>query len=315
MNCPKCGTEIIDVSGKCPNCWTKTSSSKERPVRPKYFKPMVAAMIALAVLGIAALVVASVLSSRQTDVTYAPSLPIIPGSSVIGSDQNQNPQGNVIGAVPPDQSGGSVMQAPEPNPLPSQENPGYTKKPKPPQYVIDYLNFVKSVEEHRQKLLKDTQNAFAIGAANKASGGLDALLNMLDDEGTAQAKDPLQDTKDELSRQYTNWNNILAFFNNRQPPQECKEFAAYYQQVLYNETGSIGQIITTLSAGGDYDKNSVTQVVVGLQGILKGGAQKSIDTSVEYADTSLTNLVSNYDMEKPFTVSKEQGSGGSILGF
>ncbi len=313
MNCPKCGVEITDKSGQCPSCWTKTSSAKERPARPKYFKPIVAAMIALAILGIAALVVASVLKGRQADITYAPSLPQGP-NTVLGTNQNLQPQDNVLGAPLPDNSGGNVLQAPPASPLPSAQT--IAGKPKPPQYVIDYLNFVKAVEEHRQKLLKDTQNAFAIGAATKASGGLDALLNMLDDEGTSQAKDPLQDTKDELSRQYTNWNGVLDYFGKRQPPEECKEFASYYQQVLYNETKSIGNIIATLSStGGDYDKQGVTQVVAGLEGILKGGAQKDIDTSVEYADTSLTNLVSNYDMVKPFTVSKEQGSGGSILGF
>lgn len=315
MNCPKCGVEITDKSGQCPSCWTKTSSVKEMPARPKYFKPIVAAMITLAVLGIAALVVASVINSRKSDITYAPSLPAGPDNSVIGSEQYQQPQGNIMGAPPPDNSGGNVVQAPEANPLPTQQTPTVAGKPKPPQYVVDYLNFAKAVEEHRQKLLKDTQNAFAIGAVAKASGGLDGLLNMLDEEGTGQAKDPLQDTKDELTRQYTNWNNVLAFFGNRQPPQECKDFAAYYQQVLYNETASISQIVTTLGAGGGFDSKQVAQVVSGLQGILKGGAQKDIDTAVDNADTSLDNLVSNYDMEKPFTVSKEQGSGGSILGF
>lgn len=314
MNCPKCGAAITDKSGKCTHCWTSIKSKKEGIKRPRYFKPLIISMIVLAVLALAALVVASILGAKQKDITYAPNLNTNVPEPVISAN-SPNQSGNVLGADPNLSPGANVMSAPVPANIPGGTSEGAVNKPKPPQYVIDYLDFVKGIEEHRQRLLRDTQTAFAIGATAKSMQGLDGLLEMLDDEGSDKAKDPLIDTKNELNRHYANWVSTVNYFDQRKPPQECRDFAAYYRQVIYNEAVTIGQIVNTMSSSSDYSSRDVTKIIANLQGIMKGDAQKNIDTSVEYADTSLDNLVSNYDMQKPFSVTKEQGTSGSILGF
>jgi len=43
--------------------------------------------------------------------------------------------------------------------------------------------------------------------------------------------------------------------------------------------------------------------------------QASIDQASDDADARLTELVSQYDMQKPFSIRREEQSGGNIMGF
>jgi len=43
--------------------------------------------------------------------------------------------------------------------------------------------------------------------------------------------------------------------------------------------------------------------------------QGGIDASADNADAKLTQLVSKYDMQKPFNVPREERTSGSIMGF
>ena len=111
-----------------------------------------------------------------------------------------------------------------------ETTPSSTPKPKPPQAVVDYLNYVKTVEDHRQMLLKDTTNALTMSAAGGTTQSLLNLIDMASDPDSAQARDPLKDCKDELKRQYGNWLNTLSYFDKKPAPPECREFSGDLQR-------------------------------------------------------------------------------------
>ncbi len=225
------------------------------------------------------------------------------------------PPGGIMNAPAGIPRGGNLMVAPSGNPGPGSVAPTADRKPKPPQSVVDYLNFVKRVEEHRQMLLKDT--AVAMGFAQ--SGQMQGLLAMVQaamDPDSESARDPLAESKKELLRQYKNWLNTLEYFDRRPAPEECREFSGAYRDVLFKETKAIGEIAIALSNVNLMDPQDLSKLLASLQKMKSDPTiQASIDKAADDADAKLAKLVSKYDMEKPFDVPREQRTSGSIMGF
>ena len=180
---------------------------------------------------------------------------------------------------------------------------------------MDYLEFVKRLEAHRQMLLKDTTDAMSLSAGGQAQGMIN-LIDMAMDPDRAKAQDPLAETKKELSRQYSNWLNTITFFDKAPAPAECREFSGAYRAVIYNETKAIGDIAVSFNAVDITKLGDLSKLLGNLQK-LKGDPriQGNIDKAADDADAKLTQLTSNYDMKKPFDVPREQQGSGSIMGF
>lgn len=226
------------------------------------------------------------------------------------------PPGNVMNAPAGQPDGGNIISAPPGNPAPVAPGPASVAKPKPPPEVVAYLAFVKKIEAHRQMLLRDTGAALMLSQAGGQTQGLLDLIDMASDPDSQKAIDPLADSKAELGRQFKNWKNTLDYFDKQQAPDQCREFSGAYREVLRQETLVIGKLAV------DFSKVDVTdpQDMMKLLGVLqkmKGDPtiQKGIDDSADNADSRLDLLVSNYDMEKPFDVPREQKTSGSIMGF
>lgn len=280
MNCAKCGLELPPGVKQCPKCGK--------------VKPVVYAIAVLAVLAILAITFAVIAGRGQKDITTAP-----PGTL--------GPPGNVVTAPPGQPAGGNVVSAPPP--------PGVAK-PKPPKDVVDYLEYVKKVEEHRQMLLKDTTNALTLTAA---SGGAQSLMGMIDmamDPDADNLRDPLADVKKELNRQYKNWISTLEYFDRKLAPLQCREFSGAYRDVLYRETKTIGEIAVSFNGVNMMDPKDMRQLLDAMQKLKKDPTiQQNIDLAADNADGRLNQIVSQYDMEKPFDVPREQKTSGSIMGF
>jgi hypothetical protein len=301
MNCAKCGLDLPPGARQCPKCGTVNEF--KTPEAPKKVKPVVWLVAALALVAVAAVVFASVMASRaKQNVTQAP------GGNL--------PPGNVVTAPPGQPAPGNIVSAPPGSPAPSAGNPAGVAKPKPPQAVVDYLDFVKKVEEHRQELLRDTGDALTISAAG---GQAQSLINMIDiasDPDNKEDLDPLKDAKDELMRQYKNWVSTIGYFDKKTAPNECREFSGAYRDVLYREAKAIGEIATGLSKVNVMDPKDMSKLLSEMQKMKRDPSiQRNIDASADNADGKLKQLVSQYDMPKPFDIPREQQAGGSIMGF
>lgn len=302
MNCAKCGLDLPAGARQCPKCGTvnEFAASEQQPRRP--VKPVVYAIAALGAIALLALVVAVIAGRGRNDVTSAP--PVTPP-----------PSGGVTSAPSGQAGGGGLTSAPAPVPGPESAGiPGATK-PKPSKAVVEYLEFVKKVEEHRQMLLKDTGEALTMMVAGQAQS-IESMLDWLDEGKGGQVSDPLAKVKHELARQHANWRSTLQYFDKQAAPPECRAFSGAYRAVLYREAERIGRVDATLRGIDIMSTQGMTDGFRALQS-MKGDPrlQSDIDKAADSADASLTQLVSNYDMEKPFDVPREEPASGSIMGF
>lgn len=297
MKCAKCGQDLPQGAKFCSSCGG--NEFVETQEAPRKVKPIVLVAVGLAAVIIIALVVAVIAGGRK-NVASAP--PPAPG-----------PAANVATAPPPAPAGGNVVTAPPANPAPAVTPPGATK-PKPPQEVVDYLAFVKKVEEHRQMLLKDTGDALTLMVAGQALS-LEKMFDWLDEGKGGEIADPLADVKTETGRQYKNWLSTVRYFDGKAAPQECRAFSGAYRDLLVRQTTTIGQIVVTLNKIDLTKTQDMRSAATAMMAMKKDSSlQGGIDTAADNADAKLTQLVSQYDMEKPFKVPREE-SGGSIVGF
>lgn len=301
MKCAKCGLDLPDNARNCPKCGTVNEYAASAPAKQR--NPLVYVIVALALVVVGSVVFAGIMAGRaKQNVTAAP-----PGAAS---------PGDLTAAPPGRPAPGDIVSAPAGTPPPGDTTPPGTPKPKPPQEVVDYLNFVKKVEEHRQMLLKDTTEALLLSSAAGQAQSLLNLIDMASDPDGKEARDPLENTKRELARQYKNWLDTLAYFDRKPAPVACREFSGAYRQVLYSETKVIGDIAESFSKVNIMDPQDMSRLLAELQKMKRDPSiQASIDRMADNADTKLTQLVSQYDMEKPFSVPREKQTSGSILGF
>jgi len=271
------------------------------PAQPRKIKPIVYAIAALGLIALIAIVAVFAMRGNESVTSVPPGQPSTGGLTNVGPGQP---------------SGGGIMGVPEGGPGPGSTTPPGAAKPKPPRAVVDYLNFVKGVEEHRQKLLKDTTDALTMAASG---GGTQSMLNMIDmamDPEGKEAMDPLAETKAELNRQYKNWLSTLQYFDQKPAPPECRDFSGAYRSVLYNESKALGEIAAGFNSVNVMDPNDMKKLLSVLQKMKNDPKiQAGIDESADTADAKLGSLVAYYGMEKPFDVPREQKTGGNIMGF
>lgn len=301
MKCANCGMVLPPNYKQCPNCGNAKEFVQEEPQQKN--KSVIYIIIGLAVVALLATIIGVMASrGRGGQVTSAP--PTTPG-----------PPGNVLSAPQGTPPSGSVMSAPPTAPGPGTTTPPGASKPKPPQDVVDYLAFVKQVEEHRQQLLTDTTDALTLSSAGGGAESLMGLIDMAMDPDGAEARDPLADVKKELNRQYKNWLATLQYLDKKAAPAQCREFAGAYRAVIYGEAKAIGEIAVGMNSADMTDTKDMSKLLSTLQKMKKDPSiQKNIDSSADNADAKLTQLVSGYDMQKPFDVPREKQDGG-IMGF
>ncbi len=299
MNCAKCGLDLPPGARQCPKCGTVNEF--RTPEVPKKVKPIVWVIVALAAVAIVGIAVHAMMRGDQS-VTQAP--------------QGNLPPGNIVAAPPGAPQPGNVVSAPPGAPPPGAPTPPGVTKPKPPQAVVEYLEFVKKIEEHRQMLLKDTGDALGLSAARSQASSLLKMIDMATDPDSNENLDPLKDAKDELGRQYKNWAGTLQYFDKKAAPNECREFSGAYRQVLYSEAKAVGAVATGLQKVNIMDPKDMSKLLSDMQKMKKDPSiQRNIDASADNADAKLTQLTSSYDMKKPFDVPREQQTSGSIMGF
>lgn len=296
MNCARCGLELPPGTKQCPKCGLSNEFEHSPESPRKKLHPVYYLLIGLAAAGLIALLI---VVAGGKNPTTAPA----------GIEREDR---NIIAAPPPQPADSGIVTAPPGEAPPTEKTPEAAPKPKPTKEMVEYFAYVKKVEEHRQMLLKDTGAALMLGSA---AGGLMSMINLAMDPEGKEAQDPLADSKKELNRQYKNWLATMKFFDNKPAPPECREFSGAYRSVLYLETKAIGQIAAGFNSVNIMDPTDMSKLLGALQK-MKGdpSIQSNIDKAADAADGKLTELVSNYDMDKPFDVPREKKEG-NIMGF
>jgi len=299
MRCPKCSGEVPEGAAFCPSCGNSFTAESARSNRFVH-AVILAGILLLVIIGALA---ASMFFARGRSITQADSG--LPGGGP-----------SVTNAPPPNTGGGpSVTNAPPPAAPPTGPNLN-APKIEVPKEVLDYLEFVKQVESRRQQLLKDTTRAVALAAGQAQADSLMDLIDMaLDDSPQAQRPKRATSVENEINRQYSNWMDLIRYFDSKSAPPQCAEFAGSYRQVLTNEASGISTIGSVLSRTNWADYESVKRSLQQLQNMKNDpNLQGRIDNAVESADSKLSDLCRYYGITKPFDVKKEGDVGGSIIG-
>ncbi|MFQ3549533.1 MAG: hypothetical protein SNJ70_07260 [Armatimonadota bacterium] len=221
---------------------------------------------------------------------------------------------NVVSAPSAEPPTGNVLNSPIGKNPPDDLALKDREKPDPSQELIDYLEFVKGVEAHRQKLLRDTARAQQLMGAGGQAQALLSMINWAMNPDGRDAIDPLADAKNELSRQHKNWEDMLRYYDKRIAPPEAREFSGLYRKVIVNQTAAIGAIAISFRNVNLSNIEDLQRLLSELQEIKADKSiQESIDNATEKADNALDSIVAFYDFkEKPFKVEKEK-PGSSII--
>lgn len=286
MNCAKCGLELPANTRQCPKCGS-INEFEQAPVAAKKKNPLMYVIIGLGVVGLLAL---AIYAMSNKNVASAPG----------GVERNDT---NIATAPPGSPAPSGIVTAPPGRALPEKTPPGVTK-PKPPQEVLDYLAYVKKVEEHRQMLLDDNSEAVSIAVQGVTGLSLGAL---------EKDQDPWAKVTNELDRQASNWQATVKYFDQKPAPAECREFGGAYRAVIASQAESTAKLATDLG-GVDFSNTKDKTQVFGALSKMVGTVQAPINKSIDGADEKLDNLVARYDMKKPFEIRREK-QGGSLLGF
>lgn len=297
MKCAKCGLDIPQGTHTCPKCGRVNEFVAAEP--PRMSKPLV---YGIAVLGLIALIaIVAVFAMRGSEsVTSVP-----PGQPSTGSLTN----------VPPGQpSGGGLMGVPPGGPGPGSTTPPGVTKPKPPQAVVDYLQRVKAVEEIRVKEIVESDFPTELKRAYDRVGD-----EMWENAGNADFKegDMLAPVTALLDKKATTLLRTLNYFDSVPAPPECREFSGAYRAVIYRETKTIydaaaGINGVNLASRDDWERyQDRTKAMKDDPNVQNAAMDQLADT----ADQSLSRLVGQYEMPKPFDVHREQKTGGNIMGF
>lgn len=303
MKCARCGLDLPPNVRQCPKCGLTNEFESLGPKASSKSKPVIIAISALAAVALIALVVGVLARRSNTSIASAPKAPSGPSAGLVTAPRAQMPSG-------------SLMSAPAAKPPATVPNPPAATKPKPPQEVVSYLNFVKKVEDHRRMLLKDQATGLLLSSQVGEAQSLMDEINMASNPDDTKTPDPLKSTKNELNRQYKNWASTLQYFDEMAAPPECRQFSGAYRKVLSTETKEIGYLASSFNSMNIMSLNSMNKLLSGLEKMKSDpSVQGNIDKAAVNANASLNSLVAEYSMNKPFNVKVEQQSGGSLLGF
>ncbi|MDO8587123.1 MAG: zinc ribbon domain-containing protein [Armatimonadota bacterium] len=270
MKCPNCGVDIDDTARFCPSCGTQAGTSERRPAPSLPKRPLIAALAVIGVLIAAALVFALLRPKGEHSVVQS-SKPPLPSSSVV-----QSP----VPALTPKQP---LTQT---NVPPAPSMPKAPPEEKAPPEVVQYIEFVKRVEDHRKQMRVDFNPA--IDMLKSAYG---AQLGF-DEEQESPQPPKVAKGYEQYSQQ---WNQLVQAFDSMPAPEPCRPLAGAYRQALANYVVAMVKI-----------QAAVVQNDLNTLMAMRGKAQPDIDEQLRQSDSQLGELTKRYRLEKTFSITADR---------
>lgn len=297
MKCARCSAEIPTQSQFCLRCGTPihAAASPSGPVAPSPFAPLpsarrnpllpLAILLGLAVLGLGAFVVR--------------------GQFLQKSGQSDN--GRLVSA-PGQASGGTLVQAPgEAKPTQMVQAPAQA----PPVQVVqqpgeaapypadidDYLKFLKQIETQKQTLIH-----------KELGDALEMMVKAKGLSGSIEGSDynsAVNDIGKGITFSANDWNQLTAQFNQRTPPDSCRDLHDKYYDHLGKIQGMIVAVNDALSKV-QSDPSGALHALTQMQ----GKASADADAAINAADDALGDICNRYRLKKDFDIKGDNGSAG-----
>ena len=298
MQCAKCGGELPADAKFCLSCGAPTDVTSAREMtpgrisvgrapelegkRPGAHLSLVAIAGALVIIAIIALIAALLFRRPGPQVIRSETAPI-----KVGAPVTQAP-------VSPVNPGQSVTRAETPPPM------QLPKKTPPPPEVVEYLKFVKAIEE-RRVAMRDAQAEYLL--KKYVSGNIGKLLaDMIGqlaepEEPTEQLKEPMEDLKAVAS----SWENLVRTFDSREAPSQCRNLAGTYRTALAQYSNTMARLFTAAIQGDISAAQHVSAI------------QDDLDKLLAASEQELGRVCGEYGIEKDFNITPDRG-GGTVVG-
>ena len=304
MKCVRCSAEIPSQSQFCLRCGTPVAAGSptgginnnpSAPLRPAMSPPKnsntpliaTVAVLAVAVLALGAFMVRGMLAQKPE--SDAP-------TGLVQAPRKQQPTGLV--EKPAETKPVEVVQKPVEAPQ------------GPPAEIVNYLAFLKGIEERRKTLESDEiAHAMALQAVLPADQAKQFMNFGDDSNASAPASNPapvnetLQSTKDFD----TKWNQIAKDFQSKSPPQSCQAIHDNYTDFLGKSQTAILNVFNVLEGA----KTNPQKALEDAQRMK--GSSKPIDDSMHRSDAAVKQVCDQYNIPKDFDIS--ESGGGNMFGF
>lgn len=203
--------------------------------------------------------------------------------------------------------------------------PAYAQKPKPslqlprepgvsmPNDIRAWLEHLERIEKARVRLSKDQIRNLMIDKSElDATAYADVLKSFLGEGYTSGETPPEYDSKNRASEIVDSirpdWKALAEEFETVPPPEECREIAGKYSQVL-RETGAASKDVNDIMErlGGDPH-----EAIKKLKDLLKSHETR-IDKPAIEVDHAVEDICDKYDTRKWFDIAGDIGNGGSLM--
>ncbi|MCX7801052.1 MAG: hypothetical protein N2109_12025 [Fimbriimonadales bacterium] len=199
-----------------------------------------------------------------------------------------------------------VRQAAPPQPEFRQAAP---EQPQMPPEVRDWLEFLRIIEEERQRLARDQVSKALVTLASLSAGAqleqLQSLLGEIAGEGSRSMASPAQRARMDTEAMRQAWVDLHAKFLTRRPPSECLPVADRYDQVLRETGGMMHDILQAVA----YAEQDPASALSALQG-MKGKSRQMIDAPARDADQGVAEICRRYGVPKWFSIQSDEAGGG-----
>ncbi len=297
MKCVSCGTEMPQGAAFCSKCGVKATDAASERVRP--ISPGAApagrdrGKIALALVAAAALAAAAYFGWRafskparvaQVSGRQGPVAPLTERSGRVGS----------VGPLT-DRTG----TAPEPEPV--------------PQDVIDYLAFLKDIEQQRVMLAR-TQLAEVLKQSTDLTYS-GAMSDWTTNEPEQKYREVYGRFQQSLSLWTGQWQELAGrFLGYPKPvPASCSELRDRYYALLGATSAGMAQIGNSFSQALSGDPGKALETLTRMQGSGLGSSSKEIADACVAADDALAAVCDRHKLKKDFAIRDDLG-GGNLLG-
>ena len=293
MQCPNCGGELPADAKFCLSCGAPTDVTSVREATPAQLSAkeekksraqsgLVVVAGGLILVAIIALIFAFLFRKPGPQVIRSEIAPVKPGPAVTGAP---------VGPVNP---GPGVTQTQTP---PRIQLPN---KPPPPPEVVEYLKFVKGVEE-RRIAMRDAQAEYLL--KKYVSGNIGKLLadmigQLAEPEGQVEES---QGAMEDLKAVAAAWENLIRLFDSRQSPPQCRVLAGAYRTALAQYCNAMAKLFAAAVQGDIAAAQRVSSV------------QDDLDKYLSASEQELGRVCKEYGIEKDFAITPDKG-GGTVVG-
>lgn len=176
-----------------------------------------------------------------------------------------------------------------------------------PKDVEDYLKFLAEVERRRRAITRSEVDRFTTAIETAPAEQLKQFMNFEQDPTTVpQSQAPggpsVANTGKMAADLEHRWDDLLTFFNSKTPPASCQTLHDRYFDMLGTVEKEVGEIDGVLAQVSQNPQQAL-QAANALRG--KSG---EADDAMRKADDALSDVCSNYHLQKSFDV-KDSDTG------